>query len=322
MRAVVVTRRGGPEVLELQEVPSPAAGPGQLVVDLSVAGVNFRDVYERQGPPYGGEPPFVAGLEGAGTVAEVGEDVAEFAVGDRVAWSSVQGSYAEQVAVEASRAAPVPGALGDELAAASILQGMTAEYLCSTTYPVQPGEAVLVHAAAGGVGLLLTQMVKRRGGRVIATTSSEEKAGLARAAGAEAAIGYEGFAERVRELTDGEGAAVVFDGIGKDTFDESLACLRTRGMLVLYGAASGPVRPFDVSRLMAGGSLFLTRPSLIHYAAAREELLERASRVFGWIEDGSLDVRIGGRYPLERAADAQRDLESRRTTGKLLLDVR
>ena len=275
-----------------------------------------------RGPPYGGEPPFVAGLEGAGTVAGLGDGVTEFAVGDRVAWSSGQGSYAEQVAMDATRAVAVPAAVGDELAAAAILQGMTAHYLCNTTFPVQPGDTVAVHAAAGGVGLLLTQMVKLRGGRVIATTSTEEKAGLARAAGADEVIGYEGFAEQVRELTDGEGAAAVYDGIGKDTFDASLASLRTRGMLVLYGAASGPVPPFELGRLMSGGSLFLTRPSLMHYAAVREELLQRASTVFGWIADGSLDVRIGGRYPLERAADAQRDLESRRTTGKLLLSVR
>jgi NADPH2:quinone reductase len=321
MRAVVVTGTGGPEVLELQDWAAPAAGAGEIVVDVSHAGVNYRDVYERAGPPYGGEPPFVAGVEGAGKVAAVGEGVTGFAPGDRVAWSSAQGSYAEQVAVGAGRAVAVPADVSDELAAAAILQGMTAQYLCNTTYPVQPGDPVVVHAAAGGVGLLLTQMVKMRGGRVIGTTSSEEKAELARAAGADEVIGYDGFAARVRELTDGAGAAVVYDGIARDTFEGSLASLRTRGMLVLYGGASGPVPPFDLGRLMGGGSLFVTRPSLSHYAAERGELLERAAAVFGWIAEGKLDVRIGGRFPLERAAEAQRDLESRRTTGKLLLEV-
>jgi NADPH2:quinone reductase len=292
-----------------------------VLVDVSFAGVNFRDVYEREGS-YGGAPPFVAGLEGAGTVVAVGDGVSEIAVGDRVAWSSTQGSYAEQVAVDAARAVPVPADISDEVAAAALLQGMTAHYLCTSTYPVQPGDDVVVHAAAGGVGLLLTQMVRMRGGRVIATTSTDEKAALARAAGADEVVGYEAFAERVRELTGGEGATVVYDGIGKDTFDGSLRCLRRRGMLVVYGAASGQVPPFDLTRLFSGGSLFLTRPSLVQYTATRDELLARAAEVFGWISDGSLDVRIGGRYPLERAADAQRDLQSRATTGKLLLATR
>ena len=322
MRAIVVTRKGGPEVLELADRETPSAGTGELLVDVFVAGVNYRDVYERELQSYGGLPPLVAGVEGAGTVAALGEGVTEFAVGDRVAWASAPGSYAEQVVVSAGNAVPLPAEISDELAAAAILQGMTAHYLCTTTYAVQPGDSVVVHAAAGGVGRLLTQMVKARGGRVIGTTSGGDKAEVARAAGADEVIGYEGFAERVRELTGGEGAAVVYDGIGKDTFDASLACLRTRGMLALYGAASGTAPAFELDRLMSGGSLFLTRPSLMHYAARREELLERAAAVFGWIADGSLDVRIGGRYPLARAADAQRDLQSRRTTGKLLLSVR
>jgi NADPH:quinone reductase len=321
MRAVVVTRKGGPEVLELREWEAPSPGAGQVLVDVIFAGVNYRDVYEREEPSYGGEPPLVAGIEGAGTVAAVGEGVTELALGARVAWSAGQGSYAEQVAIDASRVVPVPAEIGDDIAAAAILQGMTAHYLSNTTYPVEPGDAVVVHAAAGGVGLLLTQMVKLRGGRVIATTSAE-KAELARAAGADEVVGYAGFADRVRELTGGEGAAAVYDGIGKDTFDASLDCLRTRGMLVLYGGASGRVPPFELDRLMAGGSLFLTRPSLQHYGAARDELLERAAAVFGWIADGTIDVRIGGRYRLEGAADAQRDLQSRKTSGKLLLEVR
>jgi NADPH2:quinone reductase len=318
MRAVVVTRSGGPQVLDVRDEPAPEPGPGQLLVDVEAAGVNYRDVYEREGS-YGGTPPFIAGVEGAGRVASLGEGVTEFSIGDAAGWVSAQGSYAEQVVVDAARAVPVPDGVSCELAAAALLQGMTANYLATSTYPVQRGDDVLVHAAAGGVGLLLTQIVKLRGGRVIATTSSDEKAELARGAGADEVIGYEGFADRVRELTDGEGVAVVYDGVGKATFDESLATLRMRGTMVLYGAASGPVPPFDPMRLEHAGSLFLTRPSLRHYTARREELLERASDVFGWIAAGKLEVRIGGRYPLGDARRAHEDLEGRRTSGKLVL---
>jgi NADPH2:quinone reductase len=320
MRAIVVTRRGGPEVLELQDVPDPEPGPGQLLVDVEAIGVNYRDIYEREGiGGYSAEPPFVAGVEGAGTVAAVGEGVTEFSAGDRVAWTAGQGSYAERVVVDEDRAVPVPDGVSSEIAAAVLLQGMTAHYLATSTYPVQAGDAVLVHAAAGGVGLLLTQIVKLRGGRVIATTSSDEKAQLARGAGADEVIGYDGFSARVRDLTGGEGVAAVYDGVGRSTFDDSLASLRVRGFMVLYGAASGPVPPLDPMRLVAGGSLFLTRPSLQHYVARREELLQRAADVFGWIADGDLDVRIGHRYPLEDARRAQEDLAARRTTGKLIL---
>jgi NADPH:quinone reductase len=318
VRAIVVTRSGGPEVLELRQEPDPRAGAGQLLVDVEVVGVNYRDVYEREGS-YGGTPPFVAGAEGAGTVAAVGEGVTEFSVGDRISWASAPGSYAEQVVVEAERAVPVPEGISTEVAAACLLQGMTAHYLATSTYPVQPGDDVLVHAAAGGVGLLLTQIVKMHGGRVIATTSNDEKAQLARSAGADEVTGYDSFAERARELTGGKGVAVVYDGVGKTTFDESVMSLRPRGYLVLYGAASGPVPPVDTGRLLAGGSLFLTRPTLQHYAAERTELLRRAAAVFGWIADGKLDVRIGGRYPLEEARRAHEDLTGRRTTGKLIL---
>jgi NADPH2:quinone reductase len=318
MQAVVVTGFGGPEVLEVRDGPVPEAGPGRLLVDVEAAGVNYRDVYEREGG-YGGTPPLVAGVEGAGTVASVGEGVTEFAAGDRVAWSAAPGSYAEQIAVDADRAVVVPGGVTTELAAASLLQGMTAQYLASTTYPVQPDDDVVVHAAAGGVGLLLTQVVSMRGGRVIGTASNTEKAQLARDAGANDVIGYDGFAERVRALTDGEGAAVVYDGVGKATFDESLASLRPRGYMVLFGAASGRVPPVEPMRLEAAGSLFLTRPTLRHYTARREELLERAGEVFSWIADGKLDVRIGARYPLDQARRAQEDLAGRKTTGKLLL---
>ena len=228
------------------------------------------------------------------------------------------GSYAERVVVDAAKAVPIPDGISSEAAAAVLLQGMTAHYLCHSTYPVQRGDDVLVHAAAGGVGLLLTQMVKARGGRVIATTSSEEKAALARAAGADETIGYDGFAERVRELTDGAGVAVVYDAIAATTFHDSLASLRRRGTLVLYGMASGPVEPYDPERLR-DGSLYLTRPGLPDYTATREELLARAGDVLGWVADGSLDVRIGERYPLADARRAHEDLEARRSTGKLIL---
>jgi NADPH:quinone reductase len=318
MKAVVVTRSGGPEVLELRQEPAPEAGAGQLLVAVEAAGVNYRDIYEREGS-YGGTPPFVAGVEGAGTVTAVGEGVTEHAVGDRVGWVSAQGSYAEQVVVEAVRAVRVPDGASSELAAAALLQGMTAHYLATTTYPVQAGDDVLVHAAGGGVGLLLTQVVKMRGGRVIATTSSEEKERRARAAGADEVIRYEGFAERVRGLTGGEGVAVVYDGVGAATFDESLTSVRTRGAMVLFGAASGRVPPFDPMRLEELGSLFLTRPSIRHHTAEREELLRRAGDVFGWIANGKLEVQIGGRYALEDAPRAHEDLAARRTSGKLLL---
>jgi NADPH2:quinone reductase len=312
MRAVVVTRSGGPEVLELQDVPAPQPGPGELLVDVKVAGVNFRDIYERQGV-YAVPPPLIAGMEGTGRVAALGEDATGISVGDRVAWSNALGSYAEQVVVPAERAVPVPDGVDDELACAALLQGMTAHYLTHSTYPVLAADEVLVHAAAGGVGLLLTQIVKLRGGRVTATTSGGEKAELARGAGADEVIGYEDVPE--------ERFVVVYDGVGRDTFDRSLAALRPRGMLVLFGAASGPVPPFDVYRLNAG-STFLTRPTIAHYTATRDDLLRRAGDVFGWIAEGKLDVRIGGRYPLEEARRAQEDLEARRTTGKQLLTIR
>jgi NADPH2:quinone reductase len=318
MRAIVVTAIGGSEVLELQDVPDPVAAPGALVVQVEAAGVNFRDVYERNGT-YPTQPPFIAGAEGAGTVIEVGEGVTEFQVGDRVVWNTAQGSYAERVQMPARAAVPVPAGISSETAAAVFLQGVTAQYLATSTYPVGDGDVAVVHAAAGGVGLLLTQIVKLRGGRVIATTSSDEKAALARAAGADETISYDGFAERVRELTDGQGASVVFDGVGQATFDESLAALRRRGMMVLYGAASGPVPPVDPIRLQNRGSLYLTRPSLGDYVAERAELAARAEAVFGWILAGQLEVRIGGRFPLADARRAQDDLEARRTTGKLLL---
>jgi NADPH2:quinone reductase len=319
VRAVVVTRNGGPDVLELRDEPEPQPGAGQVLVALEAAGVNFRDVYEREGRgAYANDPPLIAGAEGAGTVVAAGEGVDGLAEGDRVAWAAAPGSYAERVAVSAANAVKVPDGVPSELAAAALLQGMTAHYLCVSTYPVNEGDDVLVHAAAGGVGLLLTQMVKLRGGRVIATTSTEEKAALARDAGADETLGYDGFAERVRELTGGKGVEVVYDGIAKDTFDGSLASLRRRGMLVLYGQASGPAPPYDLEQLRKG-SLYVTRPGLPDYTATREELEWRASELFAWIAEGKLDVRIGERYPLEDARRAHEDLQARRTTGKLVL---
>jgi NADPH:quinone reductase len=318
VRAVVITAFGGPEVLELRDEPEPEAGEGQLLVDVEAVGVNYRDVYEREGS-YGGTPPFIAGVEGAGTVAAVGEGVADFAVGDRVGWIAAKGSYAERIAVDAALAVPVPDGVSSELAAAALLQGITAHYLASDTYPVRSGDDVLVHAVGGGVGSLLAQIVKMRGGRVIGTTSNEEKRQRALELGADEVIEYEGFAERVRELSGGEGVAVAYDGVGQATFDDSLASLRTRGYLVLFGAASGRVPPFDPMRLEERGSIYLTRPGVRHYTAKREELLARANEVFGWIAESKLQVHIGGRYPLEDARRAHEDLESRRTSGKLLL---
>jgi NADPH:quinone reductase len=318
VKAAVVTRSGGPDVLEVREEPAPQAGPGQLVVDVEAAGVNFRDIYEREGR-YGGSPPFVAGVEGAGRVSAAGDGAEEFGEGDHVAWVSAQGSYAEQVVVEAAKAVPVLAAVSNELAAAALMQGMTAHYLATGAYAVQPGDDVLVHAASGGVGLLLTQVLKMRGARVIATTSSSEKEQRVRSAGADDVVSYEEFADRALALTGGKGVDVVYDGVGAATFDHSLASLRPRGTMVLFGSASGAVPPFDPMRLEGHGSLFLTRPSIRHYTAARDELLGRAGEVFAWIADGRLDVHIDGRYPLEDVRRAHEDLEGRRTSGKLLL---
>ncbi|MBV9447063.1 MAG: quinone oxidoreductase [Streptosporangiaceae bacterium] len=320
MRAVVVRRLGGPEVLGLEERPASRPGPGQVLVQVVAAGINFMDIYQREGRAgYRADPPFVLGSEGAGPVIAVGEGVAGLAAGDVVAWSGVPGSYAEQVVVPADRAVPVPAGIDPRVAAAVMLQGMTAHYLCNSTYPVREGDVAVVHAAAGGVGLLLTQMIKRRGGTVVATTSGGDKAELARRAGADHLAGYAGFRDVVARVTDGQGAHVVYDGVGQATFDDSLAALRRRGMMVLYGAASGPVPPLDPQRLNSGGSLFLTRPTLVHYIAGRPELEWRAGDLFAWIAKGELDIRIGATYPLADAGRAQEDLAARRTTGKLLL---
>jgi NADPH2:quinone reductase len=321
MRAVVVEQTGGPEVLEVKDLDAPEPGPGQVLVDVAASGVNFIDVYQRTGV-YPKELPFVVGSEGAGTVTAIGSEVTDLAVGDRVAWAMVDGAgCAEQVIVPADRAVPLPDGVELEIAAAVILQGMTAHYLCESTYPAGSGDTALVHAAAGGVGLLLTQMLAAKGVRVIATTSTEEKAELARGAGAAEVIRYTeaDVVGEVRRITEGRGVDVVYDGVGRTTFDAGLDCLRPRGMMVLFGASSGPVPPLDPQELNRKGSLFLTRPTLAHYMATRQELLERAGAVLGQVADGRLDVRIGGRYDLEDVGRAHEDLQGRRTTGKLLI---
>lgn len=319
-RAVVVRATGGPEALEFTEVEARSPGAGELLVDVAAAGVNFIDCYHREGR-YPLPLPFVVGLEGTGRVSAVGPDVAGFAVGDRVAWAQSIGSYAEQAVVSAKDAVPVPEGVDDETAGALLLQGLTAHYLVASTYPVREGDAVLVHAAAGGVGLLLVQLAKARGARVIGTVSTEAKEALAREAGADEVIRYDrvDFAPEVRRLTDGVGVAAVYDGVGRTTFDGSLASLRPRGVLALFGASSGAVPPFDPQRLNQAGSVFLTRPSLGAHVATREELEWRAGELFAAVADGSLAVRVGGRYPLAEARRAHEDLEGRRTTGKLLL---
>ena len=320
MRAIVVSELGGPEVLAIGERDDPAAKPGEIVAKVAAAGVNYMDIYQRSGiGNYKTPTPYTPGAEGAGTVLAVGEGVTEFAVGDPVAWASGPGSYAEQVALPAANAVPVPHGFDLKIAAAVMLQGITAHYLCNSTFPVQEGNITVVHAAAGGVGLLLTQMIKRRGGIVVATTSTTAKAVLAQRAGADHVTSYEEFGEAVMRLSGERGASVVFDGVGQATFDASLAALRPRGMMVLYGAASSPVPPFDPQRLNTGGSLFLTRPTMGNYIADRAELLWRAGELFEWLSKGELDVRIGGEYPLADASRAQEDLAARRTTGKLLL---
>ncbi len=326
MRAVEVSRHGGPEVLELVERDDPTLGDGELLVEVAAAGVNFIDTYQRSGA-YPTEPPFVLGMEGAGRVTAVGSDVGGSdgvgaRPGDRVAWCDVPGSYADRAIVPAERAVPVPDGIDDEVAAAGLLQGMTAQYLLHDTYPVRPGDAVLVHAAAGGMGSLLTQWATALGARVIATVSTEEKEKLARAAGAAEVIRYtevEDVAAEVRRLTGDAGVAAVYDGVGRDTFEASLSSLRLRGMMVLYGASSGAVPPVDPQRLNAGGSLYLTRPKLFDHVITRHELTDRASAVFASIADATLKIRIGHRYPLGDARKAHEDLQARRTTGKLLL---
>lgn len=320
MRAIVMEEFGGPEVLRPKEVDDPAPGPGQALVDVKARGVNFIDTYQRSGA-YQVPLPFIPGMEAAGTIAGVGEGVTDLSVGDRVGWAMAPGGYADRAVVDASLLVPVPDAVTDEQAAALLLQGMTAHYLTHSVHPVAEGETVLVHAAAGGTGLLITQLAKARGARVIGTVSTEEKENIARDAGADEIIRYTetSVAEAVQDLTGGQGVAAVYDGVGRDTFDASLESLRPRGVLALFGQSSGPVDPVDPQRLNTAGSVYLTRPSLGHFVAEREELLGRARGLFALVEQGRLDVRVGGRYPLEEVGRAHGDLASRSTSGKLLL---
>ena len=322
--ALVVTKPGDGDVLQVQDREIPDPGPGELLVEVAASGVNFIEVYQRQGV-YPMPTPFVLGAEGAGRVAAIGPDVPGVAVGDVVAWAAGPGSHAGLVIVAADKAVPVPAGLDPQLAAAVMLQGMTAHYLVNSTYPVQPGDSVLVHAAAGGVGQLLIQLAKAHGARVIGTVSTEAKAEKARALGADVVIRYSDFADAhtladaIRDANGGHGLNVAYDGVGQATFEASLAALAPRGMGVLFGGASGQVPPFDLQRLNQLGGLYVTRPSLGHYTANRDELLWRGRDVLAAVADGGLRVEIGGRYPLGDAAQAYDDLENRRTTGTLLL---
>lgn len=320
MQAIQVSQTGGPEVLTLVDLPVPAPKPNEALVNIKAAGINFIDVYIREGR-YPTPVPFVSGQEAAGVVIEVGSEVTTLRPGDRVAYTSVLGSYAEYAAVPANRLVKIPDELDFEQAAAAMLQGMTAHYLVQSSYPLKKGETALIHAAAGGVGLLLVQMAKQIGARVIATAGTHEKAQLARDAGADECIVYTeaDFETETRRLTDGAGVHVVYDGVGKATFDKDLEVLRPRGYLVLFGGSSGAVPPFDLIKLSQKGSLFITRPTLAHYTVTREELEWRANDVLMAIARGELKLRIHKVYPLAEAAQAHRDLEGRKTTGKLLL---
>jgi len=320
MKAILVKQTGGPEIMEVVDLPVPGPKANEAVVKLSASGVNFIDVYYREGR-YKAALPFTPGQEGAGVVTAVGSDVKSVKPGDRVAWSHLLGAYAEYAAVAADRLVPIPAGVTDQQAAAAMLQGMTAHYLSHNSYPLKRGETALVHAAAGGVGLLLTQMAHNIGARVIATVSTEEKAKLAREAGANEIIFYTrtDFEAETKRLMNGKGVDVVYDSVGKTTFEKGLNILRPRGMMVLYGGSSGGVPPFDPIILTQKGSLYLTRPSLGNYIATREELVERSSSVFGMIISGKLKLRIEHTYPLAEAQRAHRELEGRKTTGKLLL---
>lgn len=320
MKAIRIHETGGPEVMRLEDVATPEPQAGQLMVRVEAAGVNYIDTYQRSGQ-YKVPLPYTMGLEGAGVVEALGPGVAGIDTGARVAWTNVPGSYATHALVPADKAVPLPTGITSEQGAAAMLQGMTAHYLAHSTFPLRRGDACLIHAGAGGVGLLLTQMARRIGARAFTTVSTEEKARLSKDAGADEVIRYttEDFRDAVKRLTSGAGVRVVYDSVGRDTFEKSLDCLAPRGMLVLFGQSSGAVPPFDAQALAAKGSLFLTRPTLGHYVATRDELLSRARDVFEWIADGSLKIRVGATFPLAEAAKAHAELQGRRTTGKVLL---
>ena len=321
MKAIQIRETGGPEVLQLVELPIPQPGPGQVLIRVEAIGANFIEIYFRKGQ-YKATLPMIPGSEAAGTVEELGPGVNGFKAGDTVASVGVLGSYAEYALVPAAQLVKVSPGLSPELAAATLLQGMTAHYLAYSTFPLKAGDTALVHAGAGGVGLLLTQMAARIGARVITTVSTAEKAELSREAGASEVILYteQDFVAEVKRLTGDKGVDVVYDSVGKTSFDGSLNCLRPRGLLALFGGSSGPVPPFDLIQLSSKGSLFVTRPSLWHYVATREELERRANEVLAWVADGSLKVRMEHVYPLDNAGQAHADMESRKTTGKILLE--
>ena len=320
MKAVRVHTPVGPEAMRYEDAPQPTPQAGEAVVKIDAAGLNYIDVYFRSGQ-YKAAAPFTLGMEAGGTVTAVGPNVTEVKVGDKVAYTGIPGAYAEYAAVPSARLVHLPAGLTTKHGAAMMLQGMTAHYLACSTYPLKSGNTCLVHAAAGGVGLLLCQIAKLRGARVIGTVSTDEKAKLAREAGADEVILYtkQDFVGEVKRLTNGKGLNVVYDAVGKDTFDKGFDCLVPRGMMVLYGQSSGPVGPFDLHVLNAKGSLFVTRPSLNHHIATREELLQRAGELAGWIRDGKLKLRMEIEFPLKDAAEAHRALESRKTTGKVLI---
>ncbi|HEX3866689.1 MAG TPA: quinone oxidoreductase [Gemmatimonadaceae bacterium] len=320
MKAIRVHETGGPERLQLDELPDPTPGPGELLIDVKAIGVNFIEIYQREGL-YPLPRPFILGAEACGVVRAIGSGVQDFKHGDVVVSQSVKGAYAERAVVVAERAVTVPNGVDPKLAAAVWLQGLTAHYLTTSTHPLRMGERALVHAAAGGVGLLLCQMAKKRGAFVIGTASTDEKRALAREAGADEVIDYttQDFAAETKRITDNTGVEVVYDSVGKNTFDKSLDCLRRRGLLALFGQSSGPVPAVDPQILNRKGSLFLTRPTLNDYVATRAELLSRAGDVLGWVARGELSVRIGLELPLSKAADAHRAIAARQTTGKVLL---
>jgi NADPH2:quinone reductase len=320
MQAIQILTTGGPEVLTLQTLPDPEPNAGEALIRIEASGVNFIDTYFREGR-YPAQLPYTLGQEAAGTIVSVGPEVCGFNAGDRVAWCGIPGTYATLAVAPVARLVKIPDALTTQQAAAAILQGMTAHYLVHDTFVPRPGDKVLIHAGAGGTGLLLIQLAKRRGAHVITTVSTDQKATLAREAGADDVILYthEDVVARVREITDGKLLPVVYDSVGKSTFEQSLQCLRPRGMLVLFGGASGAVPPFDLIRLSTMGSLYVTRPTLKDYIATRVDLEARAADVFNWVAAGSLKLRIAHTYPLREAARAQIELAGRKTTGKLLL---
>jgi NADPH:quinone reductase len=320
MQAIQILKTGGPEVLTLCEIPTPVPGKGEALIGIEASGVNFIDTYHREGR-YPAALPYTLGQEAAGTVVSTGPDVTSVKPGDHVAWCGIPGTYAEFAVAPVDRIVPVPTGVSSPQAAAAILQGMTAHYLAQSTYKIQSGDEVLIHAGAGGTGLLLTQIAKSLGARVLTTVSTEEKAALSRAAGADDVIFYTqtDFAAEVKRLTSGRGLPVVYDSVGKSTFEQSLTCLRARGILVLFGGSSGAVPPFDLIRLSTLGSLYVTRPTLKDYVATRADLMARAANVFGAVAAGTLKLRLEHTYPLANAAQAHRDIASRRTTGKLIL---